>query len=409
MFFFFNVAFFFCLLKVCDLQEEAEMSAVFSHAPPHVVCRVCGGMRVLSGSSCRPLVARFVFAARGSFTSHVTDLPLTPPSAVEVGGGAQFISASEVPHVKPATSSELWRRSKDSRAVTIGGPVVEATTPEQVEELFQLSVLARTASNAQLRRYLEQLQPKDHALALAAVRGAEAGGLRVDAKTNEVHLAKLLDGGQLRAGMDLYRRMLATRMTPTANTYATLMHMCLQREMPEACQKMFEEMVKRGQSPNTQNYELYITSLAMETPPKWEKAVEVFDHISRERRGRHVTATTYNSLMRVYLNMTPFDWRVVYNCYYALRQHKPPIALQWKSYLLVAEALRRGRAGYIRRFLTYLDAWFCVTHFRSLDFLFGLAVYLAAMLLLKALISWMVVFYCERTVSTGKRAAGSIL
>ncbi|RNE96873.1 uncharacterized protein Tco025E_09619 [Trypanosoma conorhini] len=386
------------------------MTAAFSHAPTHAVRRVCRRVRVFSGVTFGPSVSRVAYAAGGfSSTTRATGLSPTPPPAAVAGGGAASPSAAPTPHATPSTSSELWRRAGDSGAATIGGPHVGATSPEQVEETFRLSVLARTASNAQLRRYLEQLQPKDHALALAAVRGAEAGGLRVDAKTNEVHLTKLMDAGQLRAGMELYRRMLATRMTPTANAYAALMQMCLQREMPEACQKMFEEMVKRGQSPNTRNYELYIASLAMENPPKWEKAVEVFDHISRERRGRHVTATTYNSLMRVYLNMTPFDWRVVYNCYYALRQHKPPIALQWESYLLVAEALRRGRAGYIRRFLTYLDAWFCVTHYRSLDFLFGLALYLAAMMVLKALISWLVVFYYKRTVSKGKEAADSIL
>ncbi|EAN91210.1 hypothetical protein C3747_140g64 [Trypanosoma cruzi] len=372
------------------------MTAVFFHSPSHFAHCVCGGMRVFSDAYCWPRVSRFVHAVRWFSTSGV--------------GGATPASRAEMSHVKPASSSsELWRSGEDSRTVTIGRPHVEATTPEQVEKTFRLSVLARTASNVQLRRYLEQLQPKDHALALAAVRGAEAGGLRVDAKTNEVHLMKLMDGGQLRASMELYRRMIDRRMTPTANTYATLMHMCIQREMPEACQKMFEEMVKRGQSPNTKNYELYITSLAMENPPKWEKAVEVFDHISRDRRGKHLTAMTYNSLMRVYLNMTPFDWRVVYNCYHELRNRKPPILLQWESYLLVAEALRRGRVGYIRRFITYLDAWFCVTPIRSVEFLFGMALYVGAMLVLKAIISWLVVIYYERVIAAKKGVSESIL
>lgn len=307
----------------------------------------------------------------------------------------------------PSSSTALWKRGAESGGATIGRPHVAATTEASVEETFRRSVVARTASNAQLCRYIQQLEAKDYALALAAVRGASAGGLRVDSKANELLLSKLMDGGQLRAGMEVYRHMIDNHMTPTANTYATLMQMCLQREMPEACQKMFDEMMKRGQSPNTRNYELYISSFAMQNPPKWEKAIEVFDRMSKERHGKHLTAATYNSLMQVYLNMTPFDWRVVYTCYQELRQRKSSIPLQWESYLLVAQALRRGRAGYTRRFLTYMDAWFCVTHFRSLDFLVGVLVYIGVMFLFKSLISGVAVFYYKRVVAAGKRAAES--
>ncbi|ORC87631.1 uncharacterized protein TM35_000212370 [Trypanosoma theileri] len=311
--------------------------------------------------------------------------------------------------VSSSSSSALWGRDVDAHRVIFGKPLVKATTVEEVEELFQSSVLARTVSNIQLRRYLEQLAPKDYALAMAAVRGAEKAGLRVDSKTNEILLSKLLDGGQLRKSMELYQSMLKNRLTPTANTYARLMHMCIERDMPEMCQKLFDEMISRGQSPIAENYELYIASLAMENPPKWEKAVEVFDHISQDRRGTYITAAIYNSLMRVYLNMRPFDWRVVYNCYQELRHRKPPIQLEWESYQIVSEALRKGRAGYLRRFLTYMDAWFSVTHFRSLDFLIGVGVYVGSMLILKTIISWIGVWYYKRTITSGKGTNDSVI
>ncbi|KAH9598607.1 Pentatricopeptide repeat [Trypanosoma melophagium] len=332
-------------------------------------------------------------------------------SSSAAAGNEGEIGRSSDEHSLPVVSSSsvLWGRDVDVDRGTFGKPHVTANTAEQVEELFHSSVIARTVSNIQLRRYLEHLEPKDHALALAAVRGAETAGLRIDTKTNEILLSKLLDGGQLRKSMELYQRMIRNRITPTSNTYARLMHMCLEREMPEMCQKLFDEMISRGKSPIARNYELYIASLAMEDPPKWEKAVEVFDHISQDRRGKYLTAATYNSLMRVYLNMKPFDWRVVYNCYQELRQRKPPIQLEWESYQIVAEALRRGRAGYIRRFLTYMDAWFAVTHFRSVDFLIGVGVYVGSMLILKTIISWIGVWYYKRTITEGRGSAESLL
>ncbi|CBH12157.1 hypothetical protein, conserved [Trypanosoma brucei gambiense DAL972] len=324
-------------------------------------------------------------------------------------GNDENLPSAQEPPLAGVSSPTLWRNGGVLGEGMLGNPRVAATTPQEVEETFRCSVLARTVSNLKLRRYLQKLEPKDHTLVLAALRGAQAGGLRLDTKTNEVALSKLMDGGQLQASMEIYRKMIQNRMNPTANTYATLMHMCIERDMPEACQKLFEEMVKRGQSPNTRNYEMYIGSLAMDNPPKWKKAIEVFDRMSRERHGKHLTAATYESLMRVYLNMTPFDWRVVYNCYYEMRSRRPQIQLRWETYHLVAEALRRGQAGYTRRLITYLDAWFCITYFRSWEFFMGFMFYICLMFLIKGLISWVVVWYYGRAVNASRGASESVI
>ncbi|KAG5501817.1 hypothetical protein JKF63_04086 [Porcisia hertigi] len=274
---------------------------------------------------------------------------------------------------------------------------IPLSTPEGVEEAFACSVQARTVGNLHLRRYIDHLPPKDYALALAAVKGAKAAGLRVNASTYESLLASLMNGGQLRASMELYQLMITQRMTPTPNTYAALMELCLQRGMSKACQLLFDDLQKRGVRPSVQNYELMITSLSMEVPPQWRRAIEVFDKISRERKSR-ITAKTYNALMRVYMNMNPFDWRVVYNCYCEMRNRRPRVQLEWESYLILSEALRKGRAGYVRRGMAYMDAWIAVTPLRSWNFLTGAMVYLALMMLLKTLAGYLVMWYYELSV-----------
>lgn len=284
--------------------------------------------------------------------------------------------------------------------VTIVDDVALLTSAADVEAAFRSSVAARTVSNAQLRRFIDRTSPKDHALAVAALNGAKAGGLRINAQTYEALLHTLLESGQLRASMDLYNTMLHQRIAPTPNTYAMLMEMCLQRDMPAACQSLFKDLQRRGVRPSPRAYELMITSIAAEVPPKWEKAIEIFDKLSRERRSR-VSVGTYNALMRVYLNMQPFDWRVVYNCYSEMRSQVPRIPLQWDSYLILREALRKGRAGYVRRSLAYIDAWMAVTELRSMNFFLGALVYLGIMLALKTILSYVVVWYYESTaVST---------
>ncbi|CAJ1009371.1 putative Pentatricopeptide repeat domain/PPR repeat [Leishmania naiffi] len=298
------------------------------------------------------------------------------------------------------TSSSLGTGTAAAVTSTVNdldGGEVPLNTPAEVEEAFACSVQARTVSNVQLRRYIDHLPAKDYSLALAAVKGARAAGLRISALTYESLLASLMSGGQLRASMELYQLMIKQRMTPTPNTYAALMDMCLQRDMPKACQSLFNDLQKRGVRPSAQNYELMITSLSTEVPPQWKRAIDIFDKISRERKSR-ITTKTYNALMRVYMNMDPFDWRVVYNCYSEMRNRRPRVPLEWESYLILAEALRMGRAGYVRRGMAYIDAWIAVTPLRSWNFLMGAMVYLTFMMLLKSLAGYLVVWYYEMSV-----------
>merc|ERR1719456_906644 len=90
--------------------------------------------------------------------------------------------------------------------------------------------------------------------------------------------------------------------------------------------------------------------------------------------------------MQVYLHMTPFDWRVVYNAYYELRYHKPKIVFGWNSYQLVDEAMRRGKAGRWRRFVTFFDAWCQITVWWSRDFWFGIIVLFCALSVFRTLL-----------------------
>ncbi|AYU79660.1 hypothetical protein, conserved [Leishmania donovani] len=352
------------------------------------------------------------WTARRSFTSSTTlrsyppvsELPSSTPAAPSP---LPFISAftasdaAETAAVPSAdTSSPLGTGTTAAATATVNdlhGDEVPLNTPAEVEEAFACSVQARTVSNVQLRRYIDHLPPKDYSLALAAVKGAKAAGLRISASTYEALLSSLMSGGQLRASMELYQVMIKQHMAPTPNMYAALMEMCLQRGMPKACQSLFDDMQQRGVRPAARNYELMITSLSAEVPPQWARAIEVFDRISRERRSR-ITAKTYNALMRVYMNMDPFDWRVVYNCYSEMRNRRPRVPLEWESYLILCEALRKGNAGYVRRGMAYIDAWIAVTPLRSWNFLIGAMAYLAFMMVLKSIVGYFVVWYYESSV-----------
>lgn len=256
-------------------------------------------------------------------------------------------------------------------------------SPEEIENLFKHSVEARTVSNAQLRKYISKLSPGQHALALAAVRGSKAGGLQLNPLTHEVLLEKLIESGQLKASMTLHDELMRTHMTPTSKTYSLLMKMCLDRGLASSCEKLFDDMHKKGLRPSIDNYELLISAYADQNPPQWEKAIAIFDKITSQRYLQP-SAKTYNSLMRVYLNMQPFDWRVVYNCYYELRHHDPRIPLEWESYELVKEALVRGRAGRIRRISTYLDAWVTITPLFTVMWVKGFLVYVVIFLIFKS-------------------------
>lgn len=280
----------------------------------------------------------------------------------------------------------------------------------EVEDLFYNSVCARTVSNAQLRKYLSGLKPGEHAVALAAVKGARRAGLRLNALTYEVLLAKLIESGQLKASLALHdEAMRSHHVLPTPRAYSLLMELCLFRGSPESCEKLFSDMRKKGTRPTISNYELLISSYAETTPPQWEKAIQVFDRV-KTQRFLHPSAKTYNALLRVYLNMRPFDWRVAYNCYYELRHHDPPIPLEWESYLLVSEALRKGHAGYFRRVSTFCDAWLTTTPMFTVRWMKGVAVYLLAMLLLKSVIgSILTVFLAAKEDEAHKRDGETVI
>jgi pentatricopeptide repeat protein len=331
-----------------------------------------------------------------STQARTTNITQTSSTAFSVAPSSSF-SATETAST-PANTSFFSTGKLNASDVPLN-------TPAEVEEAFACSVAARTVSNVQLRRYLERLTPKDYALGLAAVKGAKSAGLRINAHSYEALLKCLMEGGQLRASMELYQQMMRQNMTPTQNMYAALMELCLQRDMPRQCQTLFNDLQRRGLQPSTRNYELMITSLSTEVPPQWERAIEVFDKIAGERHSR-VTAQTYNALMRVYMNMDPFDWRVVYNCYTEMRERRPRIRLEWESYLILREALRKGRAGYVRRAVAYFDAWVAVTPLRSWNFFLGAIVYFGIMMVMKSLLSYaMVRFYRSNAAS----AADSVL
>eukprot|EP00796_Vickermania_ingenoplastis_P009189 gene9189-6466_t len=261
--------------------------------------------------------------------------------------------------------------------------------PEEVESIFYSSVLERTVSNAQLRRFISHLRPGQHALALAAVNGVRRAGLRLNALTHEVLLEHLIASGQLKASMALHEEMMRTHMLPTSRTYALMMELCLERGAASSCEKLFQDMQKKGMRPSIRNYELLISAYAETSPPQWEKAIAVFDKISTLRH-LHPSAETYNALLRVYLNMRPFDWRVVYNCYYELRHHDPPIKLEWESYELVRAALTKGNAGWFRRLSTFCDAWLTITPMFTVQWMKGVMVYLVLMIIFKSIISTLI-------------------
>lgn len=274
----------------------------------------------------------------------------------------------------------------------VGHGIIPLDTPGEVQEAFRSSVAARTVSNAQLRRYLERLEARDWALGMAAVRGAQVGGLSLTPPTYEVLLQLLMSSGQLKSGMDLYLGMIQQRMTPTAKSYAALMTLCLQRDIPEAALRLFKEMQQRGMKPQLENYELAMLALARQDPPQWKLAIEIFDKLSTGRNSA-VNARTYNALMQVYMHMRPFDWRVVYNCYHEMRTRRNPlIHLEWSSYAILREALILGRAGRLRRLLAYADAWLCTTALWSRDFFAGVACFFAVTMVVKLLISYVALF-----------------
>ena len=273
-------------------------------------------------------------------------------------------------------------------ALSASGPVEldgvgDLSSPDGVHTAFANSVRARTVGNATLTRYIKEVNEADYNLAEAAVRGAREAGLRIDPTTHEALLGKLVEAGQLRPAMELYRDMIQHRVTPTAKTYAILMRLCMDRGSHSAVTTLFSEMQRKGIQPTSDAYEVVLTSISCTTPVKWELAVQIFDSVSA-KNPKLITARVYNGLMRVYLNMSPFDWRIVYNCYFELRsKHNNGLMLTWESYELVELSMKRGRAGWYRRSMTFVDAWFNMTHIKELRFWKGCAMYAFFMLFIK--------------------------
>lgn len=310
---------------------------------------------------------------------------------------------------------------------------------EDTKALFERSVQARTVGNKQLKAFIDGANgATDWQLVEAAVAGARSGGLRPNAQTNDSLLALYVEGGRLKQALELYNLMTSERLTPTTKSYNTLMRLCLDRDMASSVQTIFEDMKRRGRAPNGESYELFLSALATERPPRWEKAVEIFEKMSRSAHNTSVygssastsannnggisstpstagagpvkmTTNAYIALMTVYGNMQPFDWRVVYNCYYELRQRHPMVPLTWEAYAVVAKNLKKGRAGVIRRCLTYADAWFVLTHIRSPQFWVGLTIFMFITLGIKGLLGYLVTLYKGQWDSSRQHNAQSVM
>ena len=286
----------------------------------------------------------------------------------------------------------------------------DLTKSEDVRIAFRASVEARTVGNSALRKFIRHQGDGQIDVVEAAVEGSQLGGLKVDDKTSELLLLRLVEAGRVKKALELHNSMTAKHMAPTCGAYNILMRMCLDRGMPGSVESLFDDMNKRGRHPDAESYELVIAALAVEMPPKWEKAIAIFDNITARSNDRSspinkITGRTYNSLMRVYLNMSPFDWRVVYNCYYELRQLHPKVPLTWESYGLVREAFVKGRAGRFRRILTYVDAWFVLTHIKTVEFWAGMFLFLATMMGTKGAIGMAVSSWSSSSSSSEKDKA----
>lgn len=239
-----------------------------------------------------------------------------------------------------------------------------------LREHYKDAVEKRIVGNASLRRLIKNLHTSQYQHAVEAIEGAKLGGLVIDSDTCEIYLSMLLDAGQLKQAMDSYHYMLQNRVCPNTKSYNQLMTLCLEKQSWSSALSLFTEMQRRGRQPDVESYESALTAIALQDPPNWEKAVEIFDKLQRNKSA--LSSNTYNALMRVYLRMTPFDWRVVYNAYLEMRGQKPHVQFGWNSYDLVSEAMKKGKAGNIRRLLTFMDAWIQITTPLSLQFWKGI-------------------------------------
>lgn len=298
--------------------------------------------------------------------------------------------ALSVPLSRGITDAEVVLTQSSCHRYDVGRFTDAATcsldTEERVQDAFEHSARLRTIGNAQLCKYIKTVPPEELSFIHAAMRGAVSGGLRLNKLSYETAIDVFVRDGELRSCMTLYQEMIRLRMTPTARTYVTLMQITLDGNMPSACQSLFREMQKCGVRPMAQNYALVITSMSYDSQPNVDEAIRLFDKISRNHRDM-VTLPVYNALMMVYLKMQPFDWRVVYNCYYEMRTRLPRIPLEWSSYYLVSEAMRRGRVDYVRRIITFADAWVNITQPWSREYIWGGIVFGCAAFVVKLVLS----------------------
>lgn len=310
-----------------------------------------------------------------------TSLPPNSNAAFTIAA-QRFIQKKSQSLPPPSSSSSTSSSSPSSFSTT-----KPATVTEQMQEMmrdnpnlrqsYKEAVEQRIIGNAALRRLIKNLHTSQYQHAVEAVEGAKLGGLVIDSDTCEAYLSMLLDAGQLKQAMDSYHYMLQNRVCPNTRSFNQLMNLCLEKQSWAATLTLFGEMQRRGRQPDVESYENALTAISLQDPPNWEKAVEIFDKLQRNKSA--LSSHTYNALMKVYLKMRPFDWRVVYNAYLEMRGQKPHIQFGWNSYDLVNEAMKKGKAGRIRRILTFMDAWIQITTPLSKEFWKGIGMFMGVL------------------------------
>eukprot|EP00760_Papus_ankaliazontas_P028017 PhM_4_TR3480/c0_g1_i1/m.14744 len=282
-----------------------------------------------------------------------------------------------------------------------------APSSDQARVVFARLIKERKASNQTMRKYINDLPSERWELALGAACGARDTGYRLNESTYGALLTILLDAAQPRQALQLYQLMSSERILPEVETYNDLLNLCLDTRSFDGAERLFKDMQRRGRRPNLETLETMISVYAAAPGgPNWRDAVVLFDTAQKMQARRQVQRLSiglYKSIMRVYLDMTPFDWRVVYNAYYEMRYASPKIPLDWEAYEIVRKAFAKGHVGPIRRFLTFLDAWVQITPFMSYRFFVGAAVFVATVVLMRYVVSVVVV-----KVSDNKQASGQL-
>ena len=348
----------------------------------------CHGTRCRQGPATLVAATLSTIAAASATTSASSTTTTTPIAAATTSSNLQQqqhrVLVAAFQHSQraaqgglAASSSSSSPQSSSSSTSTTSNPsaaVMFAADDANLRQSYKEAVERRVVGNASLRKLIKGLHTSQFQHAVEAIEGAKLGGLVVDSDTCEAYLAMLLDAGQLRQAMEVYHYMLQHRVCPNTKSYNQLMDLCLAKQSWESALTLFGDMQRRGRQPDVESYERALVALSLQSPPNWERAVQVFDKLQRNKAA--LSSHTYNALMEVYLKMEPFDWRVVYNAYLEMRAQRPAIQFGWNSYRLVAKAMKQGNAGKIRRMTTYADAWIQITRPFSLDMLVGLGGFL---------------------------------